>query len=194
MSASTPTPRIPTQASLRSSDGRRPWFSLPNRRLRAILSLDDFEVAARRHLPRSIFAFVHGGAEAEATLRDNRSMFEDYHLVPRAARRGRPRTPRASLLGTTYSAPFGVAPMGMDVPSAPWATSSLPRHARRLNFLSFSRALRLIRMEDVIAVCPAAWFQAYLPLDFFCHGGAHCPGGESRLSHPRHYGGHDCRE
>ena len=122
MSASTQPARIPTQASL-EVPGRRPWFSLRNRRLRAILSLDDFEVAARRHLPRSIFAFVHGGAEAEATLRDNRSMFEDYHLVPRVLVGVDTRTPRASLLGTTYSAPFGVAPMGMDLSSATWATS-----------------------------------------------------------------------
>ena len=53
------------------------------RRLRNILSLNDFEAAAKRYLPKSIFAYVHNGAESEVTLRDNREAFKDWQVVPR---------------------------------------------------------------------------------------------------------------
>src|SRR3712207_1817698 len=53
------------------------------RRLRRILALDDFEVAARRHLPRPIFGYVSGAAETNASLRDNRSAFQEFGFVPR---------------------------------------------------------------------------------------------------------------
>ena len=45
------------------------------RRLRNILSLNDFEAVAKRYLPRSVFAFVQSGVENEVTLRDNREAF-----------------------------------------------------------------------------------------------------------------------
>jgi L-lactate dehydrogenase (cytochrome) len=53
------------------------------RRLRNILSLNDFEPAARRYLPHSVFTFVQSGVEVEITLRDNRAAFPDYHLIRR---------------------------------------------------------------------------------------------------------------
>ena len=44
-------------------------------RLRKMLSLDDFEIAARRHLPAPIFAYVSGGCETNRSLDANRSAF-----------------------------------------------------------------------------------------------------------------------
>jgi L-lactate dehydrogenase (cytochrome) len=45
------------------------------RRLRNILSLGDFENAARRHLPRPIFGYISGGVEDNASLAENRASF-----------------------------------------------------------------------------------------------------------------------
>ena len=42
-----------------------------------ILSLDDFEEAARRHLPKPVFAYVHGGVEENLSRDDNRRAFEE---------------------------------------------------------------------------------------------------------------------
>src|SRR3546814_5538461 len=42
------------------------------KRLRHILALEDFEAAARGHLPRPIFGYVSGASETNASLRDNR--------------------------------------------------------------------------------------------------------------------------
>jgi L-lactate dehydrogenase (cytochrome) len=51
-------------------------------RLSRYLSLDDFELAARKHLPKPLFAYVQGGVEDNQTLLANRSVFNDYFLKP----------------------------------------------------------------------------------------------------------------
>ena len=55
--------------------------SLP-RALARMLSLDDFEQAARR-LPRPIFGYIAGAAEDNQSLRANRDAFARYGFVPR---------------------------------------------------------------------------------------------------------------
>src|SRR5687767_4786920 len=56
--------------------------SLP-RRLRRVLSLDDLEAAARRHLPRPIFGYLSGAAETNLSLHDNRAVFSELGFLPR---------------------------------------------------------------------------------------------------------------
>ncbi len=72
------------------------------RRLARVLSLADFEVAARRHLPRPIFAYVSGGCETDRSLRENRAAFEDYDWVPRVLVDTSRRTLETTLFGHTY--------------------------------------------------------------------------------------------
>jgi L-lactate dehydrogenase (cytochrome) len=133
------------------------------RRLRRILSLDDFEAAARRHLPRPIFAYVSGGVETNASLRDNRSAFEDYGFVPRMLVDVSGRSQATELFGHTYAAPFGIAPMGISALSAYRGDLVLARAAGQANIPMVMSGSSLIRLEEVAAVNPAAWFQAYLP-------------------------------
>ncbi|HEY4998378.1 MAG TPA: alpha-hydroxy-acid oxidizing protein, partial [Usitatibacter sp.] len=89
-----------------------------SRRLRSILSLDDFEHAARRHLPRPVFAYVSGGVETDAALRDNRAALDELGFVPRVLVDVSKRTTATKLFGHEYAAPFGIAPMGISALSA----------------------------------------------------------------------------
>jgi L-lactate dehydrogenase (cytochrome) len=50
-------------------------------RLDRILSLEDFEHAARDHLARPVFAYVSGGVEDDAALRDNRAAFDELGFM-----------------------------------------------------------------------------------------------------------------
>ena len=43
------------------------------RALRRYLSLDDFEATARRRLPKFLYGYISGGAETDASVRDNRA-------------------------------------------------------------------------------------------------------------------------
>jgi L-lactate dehydrogenase (cytochrome) len=71
--------------------------------LRHILSLDDFEVAAKKHLPRPIFGYVASAAETNATLKDNRNAFAEFGFVTRVLRDVSGRSVAASLFGKTYA-------------------------------------------------------------------------------------------
>ncbi|PVE23948.1 alpha-hydroxy-acid oxidizing enzyme [Microvirga sp. KLBC 81] len=139
-----------------------PPAALP-RRLRRILALDDFEIAARRHLPRPIFGYVSGAAETNASLRDNRSAFEEFGFVPRVLADVSRRTQKVELLERTYAAPFGIAPMGISALSAYRGDLVLAQAAEKANIPMVMSGSSLIRLEEVAEVNPAAWFQAYLP-------------------------------
>ncbi len=133
------------------------------RKLRRILSLDDFEVAAKRHLPRPIFGFVAGAAETNATWRDNRAAFQDYGFVPRGLVDTSKRGQATELFGRRYAAPFGIPPMGIAAIAAYRADLVLARAAARCNIPFILSGSSLIRLEDVIRENPDSWFQAYLP-------------------------------
>jgi L-lactate dehydrogenase (cytochrome) len=139
-----------------------PPAALP-RHLRRILALDDFEIAARRHLPRPIFGYVSGAAETNASLRDNRSAFEELGFVPRVLTDVSKRTQKVELLGRAYAAPFGIAPMGISALSAYRGDLVLARAAGQANIPMVMSGSSLIRLEEVAKANPAAWFQAYLP-------------------------------
>ena len=145
---------------------RQPMASLdfpPPRRLHQILSLDDFEAAARSHLPRAIFAYVSGGCETDASLQGNRSAFADYGLVTRVLQGVSQRSQSTTLLGHTWAAPFGIAPMGMCALSAYRGDLALAQAARAANVPMIVSGTGLISLEEVRQVNPDAWFQAYVP-------------------------------
>jgi L-lactate dehydrogenase (cytochrome) len=129
------------------------------------LCLDDFEIAARRHLPKPIFAYISGAVERNRSLRANREAFEHYDFLPRVLVDISRRSTAAQLLGRTYAAPFGTAPMGINALSAYRGDLVLAQAAARANVPMIMSGSSLIRMEEVAQANPAAWFQAYLPGD-----------------------------
>ena len=132
-------------------------------RLDRILSLDDFERAAQRHLPKPIFAYVSGAVEDCLSVRDNRSAFEEIGFVPRVLVDVSGVSTECELFGERYAAPFGVAPMGISALSAYRGDLVQAQAAKAANILMVMSATSLIRMEEICVACPGAWFQAYLP-------------------------------
>lgn len=133
--------------------------------LRRMLSLHDFEDAARRRLPRPIFGYIAGAAEENASLRDNRAAFGDFAFVTRVLRDVSQRSQSVELFGERYSSPFGIAPMGINALSTYRGDLVLARAARRMGIASVMSGTSLIPMEDVARDSPGTWFQAYLPGD-----------------------------
>jgi len=133
------------------------------RRLREVLSLDDFEPVAQRHLPRPVFAYVSGGTETDWSLHDNRAAFTDYGFLPRALVDVSRRSQATTLFGHAYAAPFGIAPMGMCALYAYRGDLVLARAAAKANVPMMMSGTSLIRLEEVAAQAPGTWFQAYLP-------------------------------
>ena len=135
------------------------------RALRRYLSLDDFEAAARRRLPRFLYGYIAGAAETDAALRDNRRAFDEYGLVPRVLNDVSAREQTTELFGKTYSSPFGIPPMGSAALCAYRGDIVLARAAAAMNLPMILSASSLITLEDVQRENRAAWYQAYLAGD-----------------------------
>ena len=134
-------------------------------RLRHILSLDDFEDAARRHLPRPLFAYLSGGVEDNLAREDNRAAFRDWSFVPRVLAGVSGRSQKTTLLGKEYAAPFGIAPIGIAALYAYRGDLALATAAREAGIPMVMSGSSLIRLEEVAKAAPDAWFQAYVPGD-----------------------------
>ena len=132
-------------------------------RLGHILCLDDFEVAARLHLPAPVFAYVSGGVERNQSLQANARAFERFEFVTRVLVNTAKRSTETSLLGETWSAPFGIAPMGLCALSAYRGDLALANAAGRENIPMIVSGSSLIPLETIVQANPRAWFQAYLP-------------------------------
>ncbi|MFI5446480.1 alpha-hydroxy acid oxidase [Polaromonas sp. UC242_47] len=132
-------------------------------RLGHVLSLDDFEVAARRHLPAPVFAYVCGGVERNQSLQANARAFERFEFVTRVLVNTSARSTETSLFGETWSAPFGIAPMGLCALSAYHGDLALANAAARENVPMIMSGSSLIPLEKIVQTNPRAWFQAYLP-------------------------------
>lgn len=163
---SSSIPAAARDAVVQAGEGARPATKgrLPER-LNKVLCLDDFEAAARRHLPRPVFGYMAGAAERNHSLTGNREAFEDYDFVPRTLVDISKRTPAATLFGRRYAAPFGIAPLGISALSAYRGDIVLASGAAGANVPMIMSGSSLIRLEEVIKVNPDAWFQAYLPGD-----------------------------
>ena len=134
-------------------------------RLGSVLGLDDFERAARRHLPWSVFNYIAGAAETNRSFHANRAAYAAWDFVPRVLVDVSRRELGTSLFGRRCSVPFGIAPMGLAALSAYRGDLVLARAAAREGVPMVMSGSSLIRLEEVIAVDPDAWFQAYLPGD-----------------------------
>jgi L-lactate dehydrogenase (cytochrome) len=132
------------------------------RALRRYLSLDDFEPAARRRIPKFLYGYISGGAETDAAVRDNRKAFDEYGFVPRVLNDVSGRNQTTTLFGKTYASPFGIPPMGSSALCAYRGDIVLTRAAAAMNVPMILSASSLITLEDVRRENPAAWYQAYL--------------------------------
>lgn len=130
-----------------------------------MLALNDFERVAKRHLPKSIFAYVSGVAEeGQAADAINRS-FHETRLIPRVLRDVSGRVQATTLFGKTYNHPFGIAPMGSSVLAAFDGDVVLARSAAKRGIPSIVSGASLTRLERVEDEAPGRWFQAYLGAD-----------------------------
>ncbi|KPQ27953.1 MULTISPECIES: alpha-hydroxy acid oxidase [unclassified Halomonas] len=133
------------------------------RRLKHILSLDDFERAARRHLPRPLFGYVASVAEDGATARASREAFDNYVFLPRALVNVSDVSMETELFGQRYAYPFGIAPMGISALTAYRGDKVLARAAADAGIPMIVSGTSLIPMESLAGPDGSDWFQAYLP-------------------------------
>src|SRR5437773_3028198 len=77
-----------------------------------VVSIEDLRRIAKRRLPRVVFDYIDGGADAELTLHANSRAFEDVTFRPRCAVATSTCDLRTTVLGTSLSMPMILAPVG----------------------------------------------------------------------------------
>lgn len=133
------------------------------RRLCRIYALEDFEPAARRHLPSPIFGYVSGAAETNASSEDNRRAFSEIGSLPRVGVDISARSLSCQLMGMAFDLPFGIALMGVSALTAYRGDIVLARAAANARIPMIISAASLIPKEEIASANPDAWYQAYLP-------------------------------
>ena len=129
----------------------------------AVLNIADLRRAAERRLPRVVFDYVDGGADAETTLRSNSSVFDEVLFRPRGA----VAPPRAALdvtvAGTRFSLPFLLAPVGSTRLLFPKGEVEAARVAGAVGTGYILSTLCGTRLEEVRAATSGpCWYQVYL--------------------------------
>src|SRR5437868_3613054 len=72
----------------------------------------DYREAARRRLPRFLFDYIDGGANAEQTLRENLSALSVIPLRQRVLRNVAALRLDTEVLGQTWKLPVALGPVG----------------------------------------------------------------------------------
>jgi L-lactate dehydrogenase (cytochrome) len=128
-----------------------------------VVNINDLRRLARRRLPRVVFDYIDGGAEAERTLRDNCAAFDQVTLRPRGAVAVASFDLRTTVLGQTFELPFLLAPIGSSRMFYPRGEEHAAAAAGEAGTGYVLSTLSGCRLEDVKAATPrAAWYQVYL--------------------------------
>src|SRR5262245_25017562 len=128
-----------------------------------VVSIEDLRRAAKRRLPRVVFDYIDGGAEAETTLRENCRAFDRIPLRPKSAVAVPAVDIRASVLGSPLEVPFILAPIGSSRLFYPHAEEHAARAAGVAGTIYTLSTLSGTRLEDVKAATRGpAWYQLYL--------------------------------
>lgn len=135
-----------------------PAHSLPG-----VVNIEDLRVLARRRVPRIVFNYIDGGAEAEVTLRQNTRAFEDVSFRPRQAVPVQTCDLRTQVLDSSLSMPVMLAPVGYCRIMHPDGEVAAARAAGEAGTGYILSTVSGYRLEDVKAASAGpVWFQLYL--------------------------------
>jgi L-lactate dehydrogenase (cytochrome) len=128
-----------------------------------VIDVEDLRRLARRRLPRVVFDYIDGGADAEVTLRENSRVFESVLFRPRNAVANAACSTSTTVLGTPIDLPILLAPVGSSRMFFPRGESVAARTAGEAGTIYCLSTLSGSRMEDVKAATRGpAWYQLYL--------------------------------
>jgi 4-hydroxymandelate oxidase len=133
----------------------------------ALLTVADFEDAARSRIDPAAWDYYAGGAGDERSLEDNRAAWDRLRLRPRALVDVSSRDLSTSAFGTGLAHPVIVAPSAAHDFAHPDAERATARGAAATGALYTLSTISSVPMEEVASVAPSAarWFQLYAPSD-----------------------------
>ncbi len=133
---------------------------------RRFASIDDLEIHAQKRLPKFAFDYLQGGTGQETAIARNRSSLNNIQLIPHHMVEPFEPQLKTSLLGRTWSAPYGIAPLGLSGLIWPDAAKHFARTAQQQNIPTVLSTVATTKLETIAQLAPdTAWFQLYIPND-----------------------------
>lgn len=133
----------------------------------SLVTVDDYESAARERLAPMAYDYYRSGADEEHTLRRNREAFSRYEIWYRTL--VDVATPRlaTTVLGEDVAFPILVAPTAYHRLACVDGERATARAAAAVGTLYCASTLATTTLEDVAAAAPSAprWFQLYVHKD-----------------------------
>jgi isopentenyl diphosphate isomerase/L-lactate dehydrogenase-like FMN-dependent dehydrogenase len=128
-----------------------------------VVNIGDLRRLAERRLPRAVFDYIDGGAEAEATLRANCDAFAAVLFRPRSGVRLGAVDLGVKVLGHSLALPFIFAPVGSSRMFWPLGEAVAARCAGAAGTAYILSTLSGTRLEEVRAASTGpCWYQLYL--------------------------------
>jgi len=136
-----------------------------NRALKSskVVNIEDLRRLAQRRLPRAVFDYLDGGAEAELTLNENCRAFRDVTFRPRGAVAVGSCDLKVRVLGHELSFPAMLAPVGYSRLMHPEGEVAAARAAGEAGTGYILSTISAHKMEDVKAASQGpVFYQLYL--------------------------------
>lgn len=134
-----------------------------NSRAARAVNIEDLRRQAKRRLPRVVFDYLDGGAEAEVTLRENRRAFEAITFRPRQAISRADYDLRTRVLGSEIAFPVILGPIGYTRLIDASGELAVARAAAAAGIGYVVATFAGHRLEDIRAASSGPlWYQLYL--------------------------------
>ena len=126
-------------------------------------SIQELRDKARSRIPRIALDYLEGGAGNEANVARNLTAFQDVILVPEYLRDVSRINHGVELFGKHYSAPIGIAPVGLSNLIWPSLDIALAQMAREVNIPYVLSAAGTSSIETMAEIAgDNLWFQLYV--------------------------------
>ncbi|MEQ1760264.1 MAG: alpha-hydroxy acid oxidase [Vicinamibacterales bacterium] len=128
-----------------------------------VVNISDLRRLARRRLPRAVFDYIDGGADAEVTLGANSAVFDSVAFRPRSGIKLHGVDIGVTVLGHSLAMPVILAPIGSSRTFWPRGEAVASKCAGDAGTAYILSTLSGTRMEDVRAASRGpCWYQLYL--------------------------------
>ena len=128
--------------------------------------ISDITAKAKKRIPRVAWEYLDSGTGAEQLISANNNSFQNLKFIPRFCKGPFNADIKTSIFGQEFSAPIGIAPVGLTGLMWPKVEQYLAASANALN-IPFCLSTVATETPEVISqhVGQNGWFQLYPPKD-----------------------------
>lgn len=128
--------------------------------------IDDLRLKAKNRIPRFAFEYLDGGCNEDVNLYRNTAELREIQLKPIYLNNYKGTDMSTTLFGKTYSAPFGVAPVGLQGLIWPNSPNILAKAAKAHNVPFILSTVTTSGIEEIANITEGDfWYQLYHPAE-----------------------------